>query len=99
MSPAALDLTEELNLDVECIHDEVILHCHGHLTGALTSTAFKAAVVDLLHEHRLITVDLGGIGSLDRRGLETLVALYSSARTAGATIRYEHLSIPLTDSR
>ena len=99
MWPAAIALTDEINLRVERIHDELILHCHGHLTGTRTSTAFKTAVVDLLHEHRLVTVDLGGIDFLDRSGLETMVALYSSARTAGATLRYEHLSVPLTDSR
>ena len=99
MWPAAVALTEEINLNVERIHDELILHCQGHLTGGQTSTTFKATVVDLLHQHRMVTVDLGGIDSLDRTGLETMVALYSSARTAGATLRYEHLSVPLTDSR
>jgi len=99
MWPAAVALTEEINLQVERMDDALILHCHGHLTGERTSTTFKAAVVDLLHQHRLVTVDLGGIDSLDRSGLETMVGLYSSARTAGATLRYEHLCVPLTDSR
>jgi anti-anti-sigma factor len=88
-----------LELRVQSDEDAIILHCGGHITSGDTCHAFRTAVVDLLRRHHNIIVDLGGVDCMDRRGLEALVGLYSSARTAKASVRFVNLTIDVTDSQ
>jgi anti-anti-sigma factor len=78
--------------------DAIVLHCDGEISAGETSQAFRSGVVDLLPRHHKIMVDLSGIHRLDRSGLEVLVSLYSSARTAGTRLKFVNLTAPLSDS-
>ena len=78
--------------------EAIILYCMGHITRGENAVAFRAAVADSLRRGHTIIVDLGGVERLDRVGLEALVSLYSSARTAGATLKYRNLKVPVSDS-
>jgi anti-anti-sigma factor len=99
MPTTDITLPVDLELRVESGRDDVtVLHCKGQITAGETSRAFRSEVVDLLPRHHKIIVDLSGIHSLDRSGLEVLVSLYSLARTAKTTLNYRNLKTQLTDS-
>jgi anti-anti-sigma regulatory factor len=100
MPSNAIGLPMDLDLRVEAACHSVTLHCQGQITAGETRDAFKATIVDLLQRnYEMIIVDLGGIHCLDRNGLATLVSLYSPARNAGKTLKYENLTVPVSDSR
>jgi anti-anti-sigma factor len=90
---------KSLEMRVESAEDAIILHCEGEISAGDTRMAFRSAVLDLLHQNHKIIVDLGGIRSMDRSGLEILVSLYPTARTAGTTLKYENLTAQVSDSR
>jgi anti-anti-sigma regulatory factor len=90
-------LPVDFEFRVQSAPDGIVLHCKGQITAGETSQAFRATVGNLVSRHPKIIVDLGGIHSLDRRGLELIVSLYSTARTAGATLKYVNLAVPLSD--
>jgi anti-anti-sigma regulatory factor len=93
------DIALPVNFDfrVESAPDGIVLYCIGEITAGETSRAFRATVGDLLPRRTKIIVDLGGIQRLDRRGLELIVSLYSTARTAGATLKYVNLAVPVSN--
>lgn len=93
-----LEAPLDLELRIEPNSNGIILHCKGQITGGRTCLAFRSAVKDLLHRHPTIIVDLSEIHRLDRRGLEVLVSLYPSARSAGSTLKYVNLRTQLRDS-
>ena len=99
MMSATMQLPMNLELRIQPARDVVVLHCGGEITAGDTAQAFRSAVVELLHQHDNVVVDLGGIQCMDRRGLETIVSLYSSARTAQARVRFANLAIGVSDSR
>jgi anti-anti-sigma regulatory factor len=84
--------------DAQPGHDATILYCKGQLTRGENAVAFRAAVADSLRRDHTVIVDLGAVERLDRGGLEALVSLYSSARTAGATLKYRNLKVNVSDS-
>ena len=98
MPTTDIALPVNLELRAETDHDAIILHCNGQIVAGETSQTLRSEVVDLLPRHHKIIVDLSGIHCLDRSGLELLVSLYSSARTAGTTLKYVNLRTQLTDS-
>lgn len=88
----------DLELRVEPNSNGIVLHCKGQITTGPTCLALRSAVKDLLHRHPTIVVDLSEVHRLDRRGLEVLVSLYPSARSAGSTLKYVNLRTQLRDS-
>ena len=98
MPPATLEPPVNLELRIQPDDDAIVLCCDGQIIAGDTSLAFRSAVLDLLHRHHNIIVDLSGVHCMDRRGLETVVSLYSSARTAQARVRFVNLKIEISDS-
>jgi anti-anti-sigma factor len=99
MPPKNSALPVNLELRVRSEDDAIVLHCQGQITAGETSRAFRSAVMSLLGQHhKIIIVDLSGIHCMDRNGLEVLVSLYSSARTARATLKYDNLTTEVSDS-
>src|SRR5215472_14822672 len=91
-----LDPSVRLSYHAESRNDALVLHCRGQLT-ARTRLALRSGVLDLLYRHHRIIVDLGRIDYLDRSGLEMIVSLYSSARTAGATLKFVNLATEVSE--
>jgi anti-anti-sigma factor len=87
-----------LELRTQSGAEAMVLHCAGQIVSGETSQALRSAVVDLLQRHQKVIVDLGKIDYMDRNGLETLVGLYSSARTAKVNVTFENLTIAVSDS-
>jgi anti-anti-sigma regulatory factor len=88
-----------LEMRIEAGDEAKILYCEGQITCGETSEAFKAAIVELFHQHKNIIVDLGGIRRMDRIALATLVSLYPPARNAGSSVKYVNLTVDVSDAR
>lgn len=98
MPSAIVELPVGLELRIRADSDPVVLYCGGEIVSGESVQAFRSAVIDLLHRHHNVIVDLTGVRRMDRRGLETLVGLYSAARIAHASVKFENLTIEVTDS-
>lgn len=86
-----------LEFSVEPSKETTILHCKGQITSK-TRLDFRSGVVNLLHQSHKVVVDLGEVNNLDRSGMEMLVSLYSAARIAGATLKYQNLTTSVRDT-
>jgi anti-anti-sigma factor len=95
---AIVELPVSLELRIRDDSDPVVLHCGGEIVSGETVQTFRSAVIALLQRHHSVIVDLSGIRCMDRRGLETLVGLYSTARIAHASVKFANLTIEVTDS-
>ena len=69
-----------------------VVHCAGRLTLGEESAALRQQVKDLISTSRQIVLDLGQVTYIDSSGLGTLVALYTSARSAGGNIKLASLN-------
>jgi anti-sigma B factor antagonist len=69
-----------------------IVDCHGKLVFGEESASLRDAVRNLLTLNTHIVLNLGGINYIDSGGLGTLVALYTTARNAGGSIKLAALT-------
>ncbi len=76
------------------IGEVTVVHCSGKITLGEESAALRLHVKELMNTSRQIVLDLGQISYIDSSGLGTLVALYTSARTAGGDIKLANLNSP-----
>jgi anti-anti-sigma regulatory factor len=97
MAASPVVLPADLEFLVRRVADGVVLVCKGTIGEGETADAFRRAVADLLPHNPKVVVDLSEIHCLDRRGLEIIVSLYATARTAGATLTYVNLTVPVSD--
>ncbi len=75
----------------------IVVYCGGRLVLGEESTSLRLLVKDLLNKSPQIVLDLGDVTHMDSGGLGTLVALYTSARTAGGDIKLANLNARLSD--
>ena len=74
-----------LGLHTYAWEDATVVRCTGRLT-AETSPLLKAEAKALLPNKRRVILDLTELGYMDSSGLGTLVAIYISAKDAGALL-------------
>lgn len=79
-----------LSLDVEQKGDQTVVHCHGHLVSE-TGNVLYTAVRELIPNHKCIVLDLTDIKYVDSMGLGTLVRIYASCKSGGATVQLINL--------
>lgn len=75
----------------------IVLYCGGRVVLGDETTSLRLLVKDLLNKSPQIVLDLGDVTHMDSGGLGTLVALYTSARTAGGDIKLANLNARLSD--
>ena len=70
----------------------LVLDCVGRIVFGDESGYLRDTVKQLILENKRIVLNLGEISYIDSGGLGTLVALYTSANSAGASIKLASLT-------
>ncbi len=81
----------ELDLTIEGLPTETIVHCAGRVTSDTTSS-LKAAVKPLLSQSKTVVLDLTNVSYMDSSGLGTVVGLYVSAKAAKCQFKLINLN-------
>jgi anti-sigma B factor antagonist len=82
----------QLRLSNRTLDGVIVLDCDGRLVFGEESALVRDTVKNLLTENKHIVLNLGGVNYIDSGGLGTLVALYTTARTAGGAIKLAALT-------
>jgi anti-sigma B factor antagonist len=82
----------QLKLSTRTIDGTVIVDCSGRLVFGEESGLLRDMVKQLLATNKRIVLNLSGVTYIDSGGLGTLVALYTSARTAGGSVKLANLT-------
>ena len=70
----------------------LVVDCVGRIVFGDESGYLRDTVKQLIADHKSIVLNLGGVNYIDSGGLGTLVALYTSARSANANIKLCNLT-------
>jgi anti-sigma B factor antagonist len=79
------------SLSIDQKGDRATVQCRGRLISGVCNQLYQP-VKDLLPATKHIVLDLGELTHMDSMGLGTVVRLYVSAKSAGATLELCHLS-------
>ncbi len=82
----------QLRLSTRAVVDVVVVDCAGRIVFGDEAALLRDTVKKLLIENNRIVFNLAGINYIDSGGLGTLVALYTSAQTAGGSIKLANLT-------
>src|SRR5579885_180926 len=83
----------QLRMDVRTLNDGIIVvDCAGRIVFGEETSALRDRVKEILTKDARIVLNLGEVTYIDSGGLGTLVALYTSAQSAGASIKLAHLT-------
>jgi anti-sigma B factor antagonist len=70
----------------------LIVDCHGRVVFGEESAVLRDTVRKLITENNRIVLNLGGVNYIDSGGLGTLVSLFTTAHTAGGSIKLANLT-------
>jgi anti-sigma B factor antagonist len=79
-----------MTFEIEREGDTAVVKCHGRLVAGTTEELYQG-VKTLLHQARVVVVDLAELTYVDSMGLGTLVRLHTSARGIGCEFKLLHL--------
>jgi anti-sigma B factor antagonist len=82
----------ELKLSVRNVDGIAVVDATGRLVFGEESASLRDTVKKIISENKRIILDLGEVTYIDSGGLGTLVALYTTARSAGGTIKLANLT-------
>ena len=82
----------QLKLTVRTKDDIVIVDCAGRIVFGEESADLRDTVKMVITQSKRIILNLSGVTSIDSGGLGTLVALYTSARNTGGSIKLANLT-------
>jgi anti-sigma B factor antagonist len=82
----------QLRLDTRTVDGSIVVDCSGKIVFGDESILLRETVKQLIPEHKQIVLNLAGTNYIDSGGLGTLVALYTSARTGGSSIKLANLT-------
>ena len=82
----------QLRINTRTVEGALVVDCHGRLIFGEESAALRDTVKKLIAENRHIVLNLGGVSYIDSGGLGTLVALYTTANSAGGAIKLANLT-------
>src|SRR5581483_5187501 len=98
-SPGRFDRLKEeecymnLKLSTRTVDGVAVVDCTGRIVFGEESIALREQVKNLLAENRKqLVINLGGVTYIDSGGLGTLVGLYTSARSAGGSVKLARLT-------
>ena len=87
----------QLSISNRAINGVLIVDCIGRIVFGEESAVLRDTIKKLIHENNRIVLNLGGVNYIDSGGLGTLVALYTTANTAGGSIKLANLSQRIGD--
>jgi anti-sigma B factor antagonist len=82
----------QLKLTSRNIDDIYAVHCSGRIVFGEESSLLRDQIKKVIPEHKQIVLNLGDVNYIDSGGLGTLVALHTTARNAGGTIKLANLT-------
>jgi anti-sigma B factor antagonist len=82
----------QLKLNTRTVDGVLVVDCSGRLIFGEESASLRDTLRDLIPQHKKIVLNLGGVSYIDSGGLGTLVALYTSARNNGSSIKLANLT-------
>jgi anti-sigma B factor antagonist len=74
------------------VDDILIVDCAGRIVFGEESAELRESVKKLIAQSGRIVLNLAGVSYIDSGGLGTLVALYTTARNAGGSIKLANLT-------
>ena len=87
----------QLKMNTRNVDGVTVVDCSGRIVFGDESAALRENVKKLLENNKQIVLNLGGVTYIDSGGLGTLVALYTTARNAGADVKLAKLTPRLGD--
>ena len=82
----------QLKLSVRDVDGVAVVDAAGRIIFGDESASLREAVKKLIPENKRIVLNLGEVTYIDSGGLGTLVALYTTARSAGGTVKLASLT-------
>ena len=82
----------QLKMNTRNVDRVTVVECSGRIVFGDESAALRENVKKLLENNKQIVLNLGGVTYIDSGGLGTLVALYTTARNAGADVKLAKLT-------
>jgi anti-sigma B factor antagonist len=87
----------QMKLDTRTVDDVVVIDASGKIVFGEESSQLRDTVKKVIAEHKKIVLNLAGTNYIDSGGLGTLVSLYTSANTAGASLKLANLTQRIGD--
>jgi len=82
----------QLKLGKKTVDGILVVGCSGRIVFGEESSLLREEVKKALQDSKRIVLNLGEISYIDSGGLGTLVALHTTALSAGATIKLANLT-------
>jgi anti-sigma B factor antagonist len=82
----------QLKLTVRTVDDIVVVDCSGRIVFGEESADLRDTVKMVITQSKRIVLNLSGVNYIDSGGLGTLVALYTTARNNGGSIKLANLT-------
>lgn len=86
-----------LKISTREVKGVTVIDCSGRIVFGEEAFALRDTVKALLTQPRNIVLNLSGVSYIDSGGLGTLVGLYTSARTAGGSVKLASLNNRVID--
>lgn len=87
----------QLKLTVRTKDDIVVVDCAGRIVFGEESADLRDTVKMVITQSKRIVLNLSGVTYIDSGGLGTLVALYTTARNSGGSIKLANLTPRVDD--
>jgi anti-sigma B factor antagonist len=87
----------QLKLSNRTVDGILIVDCAGRIVFGEESAYLRDTVKQLLAERKGLVLNLSGVTYIDSGGLGTLVALYTTARNIGGSIKLANLTHRVSD--
>lgn len=82
----------QLKLSTRTVDGILVVDCAGRIVFGEESAHLRDTVKKLIAENNRLVLNLSGVNYIDSGGLGTLVALYTTARNAGGSIKLANLT-------
>lgn len=82
----------QLKMSTRTVDDILVVDCAGRIVFGEESAELRETVKKLIAQSGRIVLNLGHVSYIDSGGLGTLVALYTTARNAGGSIKLANLT-------
>jgi anti-sigma B factor antagonist len=70
----------------------LVVDCSGRIVFGEESASLRDMVREVIAQNKKVILNLSGVSYIDSGGLGTLVALYTSARNSGSSIKLANLT-------
>ncbi len=82
----------QMKLSTRTVDGILVVDCSGRIIFGEESASLRDTLRDLIPQNKKIILNLSGVNYIDSGGLGTLVALYTSARNSGGSIKLANLT-------